>query len=64
MAQKGHDIFSAIQDKMKPEETENTASLKQIISKEQTQFKQRVEEVQLKLTSPTIEHKSFDEKGM
>ncbi|CAH1099797.1 unnamed protein product [Psylliodes chrysocephalus] len=64
MAQKGHDIFSAIQDKMKPEETENTASLKQIISKEQTQFKQRVEEVQLKLTSPTIEHKSFDEKEL
>lgn len=66
MAQKGHEIFSLIQDKLSyspVDELENAGNLKQLLSKEQAQFKQKVEEVQLKLTSPTIENKDFEEKG-
>lgn len=66
MAQKGHEIFSLIQDKLSyspVDELENIGNLKQLLCKEQAQFKQKVEEVQLKLTSPTIENKDFEEKG-
>lgn len=66
MSQKGHEIFSLIQDKLTTlpiDEQEVTANLKQLLTKEQAQFKQKVEEVQLKLTSPTIENKDFDETG-
>lgn len=66
MAQKGHEVFSLIQDKLSyslVDESENISNLKQLLSKEQAQFKQKVEEVQLKLTSPTIENKDFDDKG-
>lgn len=66
MAQKGHEVFSLIQDKLSyspVDELENIGNLKQLLCKEQAQFKQKVEEVQLKLTSPTIENKDFEEKG-
>ncbi|EFA00380.1 1-phosphatidylinositol 3-phosphate 5-kinase [Tribolium castaneum] len=63
MAQKGHEIYSLILEKLSciPAELEGLGNLKQLLLKEQTQFKQKVEEVQLKLTSPTIENKQFDE---
>lgn len=64
MAQKGHEIFSLVQDKLHPnDELECLGNLKQLLMKELSQFKQKIEEVQLKLTSPTIETKGFDEKG-
>lgn len=66
MSQKGHEIFSLIQDKLTAlpvDEQEVIANMKQLLTKEQAQFKQKVEEVQLKLTSPTIENKDFDETG-
>ncbi|XP_056640270.1 1-phosphatidylinositol 3-phosphate 5-kinase [Diorhabda sublineata] len=63
IAQKGHDLFSLIQDKLKNVTGEESESnLKQILLKEQNLFKQKIEEVQLKLTSPSIECKQFDEK--
>ncbi|KAF5299848.1 hypothetical protein FQA39_LY11385 [Lamprigera yunnana] len=58
LALKGHEIYNLIGDKLlvlSLDEGSNT--LKQVLSKEQTIFKQRIEEVQLKLTSPTIESK-------
>ncbi|XP_018563541.1 putative 1-phosphatidylinositol 3-phosphate 5-kinase [Anoplophora glabripennis] len=67
MAQKGHEIFSLIQDKLSyspVDELENIGNLKQLLCKEQVLFKQKVEEVQLKLTSPTIENKDFEEKEL
>lgn len=67
IAQKGHDLFSSIHDKLKSligEETESNGHFKQVLSKEHNQFKQKIEEVQLKLTSPTIECKQFDEKAL
>lgn len=66
MAQKGHEIFSFIYDKLSVicDESDLNGSLKQLLSKEQALFKQKVEDMQLKLTSPTIENKDFEEKGM
>lgn len=67
MAQKGHEIFSLIHDKLAGlciDETEMNGNLKNLLSKEQNHFKQKVEEIQLKLTSPTIENKDFEEEGM
>jgi 1-phosphatidylinositol-3-phosphate 5-kinase len=65
MAQKGHEIYSLILEKLAcmPVEVEGLGNLKQLLLKEQAQFKQKVEEVQLKLTSPTIEKKHFEENG-
>jgi 1-phosphatidylinositol-3-phosphate 5-kinase len=65
MAQKGHEIYSLILEKLAcmPVEVEGLGNLKQLLLKEQAQFKQKVEEVQLKLTSPTIENKHFEENG-
>ncbi|XP_030762817.1 1-phosphatidylinositol 3-phosphate 5-kinase [Sitophilus oryzae] len=64
-AQKGHEILNLIQDKVSSittEDLEGVGNIKQLLSKEQAQFKQKVEEVQLKLTSPTVENKDFDTK--
>ncbi|KAJ3663453.1 hypothetical protein Zmor_007712 [Zophobas morio] len=65
MAQKGHEIYSLILEKLAcmPTDLEGLGNHKQVLLKEQAQFKQKVEEVQLKLTSPTIENKQFDEGG-
>nr|XP_023014888.1 1-phosphatidylinositol 3-phosphate 5-kinase isoform X1 [Leptinotarsa decemlineata]XP_023014889.1 1-phosphatidylinositol 3-phosphate 5-kinase isoform X1 [Leptinotarsa decemlineata] len=67
MAQKGHEIFSLILDKLMVlpgEETDAVSNMKLALTREHVQFKQKVEEVQLKLTSPTIENKEFDEKEL
>lgn len=57
MALKGHEIFSTISEKLAvlPPDFDGLTNLKQILSKEQSAFKQKVEEVQLKLTSPSLE---------
>ncbi|KAF5269883.1 hypothetical protein FQR65_LT05681 [Abscondita terminalis] len=61
LALKGHEIFNLISDKLISLSTdESLIILKQILSKEQTLFKQKIEEVQLKLTSPTIENREPD----
>ncbi|KAK4877008.1 hypothetical protein RN001_009514 [Aquatica leii] len=61
LALKGHEIYNMISDKLATLSTdEGFITLKQILAKEQTFFKQRIEEVQLKLTSPTIEYKEAD----
>ncbi|CAH1155707.1 unnamed protein product [Phaedon cochleariae] len=65
MSQKGHEVFSSILDKLitlPGDESDTVVNLKQIMSKEQGFFKQKVEELQLKLTSPSIENKEFEEK--
>lgn len=65
MALKGHDLYSHIFEKLHfiPSEIEGVTLLKQLLSKEQAQFKQKIEDVQINLTSPTLEHKEFDELG-
>ncbi|RZB49897.1 1-phosphatidylinositol 3-phosphate 5-kinase [Asbolus verrucosus] len=66
MAQKGHEIYSLILEKLScmPAELEGLGSLKQLLLKEQAQFKQKIEDVQLKLTSPTIENRHFEETDL
>ncbi|CAH1970908.1 unnamed protein product [Acanthoscelides obtectus] len=64
MSQKGHEIFAFIHDKLAglSEESDSNTVFRQTLTNEQVQFKQKVEKVQIKLTSPTIENKEFDEK--
>lgn len=65
LALKGHDIYSVVFEKLHclPCEFEGAANLKQILSKEQAHFKQKIEEVQLQLTSPSLESKEFEEES-
>ncbi|XP_044763369.1 1-phosphatidylinositol 3-phosphate 5-kinase [Coccinella septempunctata] len=61
LAQKGHDVFSAISEKI-PVVTsipETISSLKEALTKDKLLFRQKIEEVQLKLTSPIAEEKDF-----
>lgn len=62
LAQKGHEIYSNISEKLAqlPTDLELVGNFKQMLSKEQSVFKQKIEEVQLKLTSPTLEQKDLD----
>lgn len=67
LSQKGHETFSLIQDKLSiitGEELEGIGNVRQVLSKEQAQFKQKLEDVQLKLTSPSVENKEFDQKSV
>ncbi|XP_066249810.1 1-phosphatidylinositol 3-phosphate 5-kinase isoform X1 [Euwallacea similis] len=67
LALKGHDLFSIILDKVSiipSEELEGVGNVRQILTKEQALFKQKVEEVQLKLTSPSVENKEFCEANI
>ncbi|CAH1132979.1 unnamed protein product [Ceutorhynchus assimilis] len=64
LAQKGHDMFTIVQEKaalISSEELEGIGNIRQVLAKEQNLFKNKVEEVQLKLTSPSVEHKEFNE---
>lgn len=57
---KGHEIYSIISEKINLlPEIEAVTNWKQILVKEQIVFKQRIEEVQIKLTSPTIEKRDL-----
>lgn len=62
LAQKGHDIFALISDKLSvlPQELESVANFKTLLTKDHSLFKQRIDEVQIKLTSPTIENKVIE----
>uniref|UniRef100_A0AAR5PNH8 1-phosphatidylinositol-3-phosphate 5-kinase n=1 Tax=Dendroctonus ponderosae TaxID=77166 RepID=A0AAR5PNH8_DENPD len=67
LTQKGHDLFLLIQKKaavVPGEELEGIGNVWQVLSKEQSQFKQKVEEVQLKLTSPTNENRAFEQEAI
>lgn len=62
LAQKGHDIFSAISEKISviTNIPESINSLKELWTKDKVLFRQKIEEVQLKLTSPSVEEKEFN----
>lgn len=62
-ALKGHDVYSTVFEKLHclPSDLEGVTNFKQILSKEQAFFKQKIEEVQLQLTSPSLENKNFEE---
>ncbi|XP_033208545.1 putative 1-phosphatidylinositol 3-phosphate 5-kinase [Belonocnema kinseyi] len=64
VALKGDEVFSNIREKLMtlPIELETLNLLKQQLGKEQLYFKNKIEEVQLKLTSPTLENKKLDGK--
>ncbi|XP_017776695.1 PREDICTED: 1-phosphatidylinositol 3-phosphate 5-kinase [Nicrophorus vespilloides] len=64
LASKGHDIFSLVSEQLAllPHEVDIVKTYKQNLAKDQSIFKQRIEEIQLKLTSPTIENKENDFK--
>ncbi|XP_050300649.1 1-phosphatidylinositol 3-phosphate 5-kinase [Anthonomus grandis grandis] len=67
LAQKGHDVLAFIQEKAAGillEELEGGMNVKQILAKELVSFKQKVEAIQLKLTSPSVEVKEFNEKAL
>lgn len=63
LALKGHDVYSIVFEKLHslPSDVEGVANLKQILSKEQAFLKQKIEKVQLQLTSPSLENKEFEE---
>lgn len=65
LALKGDEVFSAIREKLTQVlqadlETLNIA--KQQLTKDQQYFKNKIEEIQLKLTSPTLENKRLEGK--
>ncbi|KAL1517363.1 hypothetical protein ABEB36_001133 [Hypothenemus hampei] len=63
LAQKGHDLFNLILEKSSGiigDELEGVGNIKHLLAKEQNNFKQKIEQLQLTLTSPTIEEKKFD----
>ena len=64
VALKGDEVFSNIREKLVtlPIELETLNLLKQQLGKEQLYFKNKIEEVQLKLTSPTLENKKLGGK--
>lgn len=59
---KGHELFSLILEKLHSisAEVEAQLNLKQLLTKEQLYFKEKIEEAQLQLTSPTLEFRSLD----
>lgn len=63
MALRGHEVFSIIFEKISsiPCEEDDVAFLKQQLQKEHNVLKGKVEEVQLKLTSPTLENKKLSD---
>lgn len=64
MALKGDEVFTSIKDKLGTLQLdpESLNAAKQQIAKEQQYFKTKIEEIQLKLTSPTLENKKLEGK--
>ncbi|RLU26367.1 hypothetical protein DMN91_000161 [Ooceraea biroi] len=62
---KGDEVFSAIREKLMSLQTdaESLNLAKQLIAKDQQYFKNKIEEIQLKLTSPTLENKKLEGKA-
>ncbi|KYQ54129.1 Putative 1-phosphatidylinositol-3-phosphate 5-kinase [Trachymyrmex zeteki] len=63
MTLKGDEVFSAIREKLTSLQTdlEGLNLAKQQLAKDQQYFKNKIEEIQLKLTSPTLENKKLEE---
>lgn len=61
---KGDEVFTAIREKLTSLQTdlEGLNSAKQQLAKDQQYFKNKIEEIQLKLTSPTLENKKLEGK--
>jgi len=61
---KGDEVFTAIREKLTSLQTdlESLNLAKQQLAKEQQYFKNKIEEIQLKLTSPTLENKKLEGK--
>ncbi|XP_076246604.1 1-phosphatidylinositol 3-phosphate 5-kinase fab1 [Calliopsis andreniformis] len=64
LALKGDEVFSAIREKLTTLQTDidNLNAAKQQLTKDQQYFKNKIEEIQLKLTSPTLENKKLEGK--
>ncbi|XP_046466655.1 putative 1-phosphatidylinositol 3-phosphate 5-kinase isoform X1 [Neodiprion pinetum] len=62
VALKGDEVFSSIRDKLVTLaiDPESLNAMKQQLSKDQQYFKNKIEEIQLKLTSPTLENKKME----
>ncbi|XP_047111766.1 1-phosphatidylinositol 3-phosphate 5-kinase [Schistocerca piceifrons] len=60
LALKGYDVYSSILERLCSLAVDaDVSALKQILMKEQALYKSRIEEIQLKLTSPTLEAKKL-----
>ncbi|XP_076228988.1 1-phosphatidylinositol 3-phosphate 5-kinase fab1 isoform X2 [Nomia melanderi] len=61
---KGDEVFSTIKEKLTTLQTDvdNLNTAKQLLTKDQQCFKNKIEEIQLKLTSPTLENKKLEGK--
>ncbi|KAK0158635.1 hypothetical protein PV328_009612 [Microctonus aethiopoides] len=64
MALKGDEVFSCIKEKLTTLQLDQDGLTvaKQQVCKEQQYFKNKIEEIQLKLTSPTLENKKLEGK--
>ncbi|KAI4492050.1 hypothetical protein M0802_010058 [Mischocyttarus mexicanus] len=64
LALKGDDVFTCIREKLNSLQidAENINTAKQQMMKDQQYFKNKIEEIQLKLTSPTLENKKLEGK--
>lgn len=63
IALKGDEVFSCIREKLTTLQTDiEILNVKQQLSKDQQYFKNKIEEIQLKLTSPTLENKKLEGK--
>lgn len=63
LAYKGDEVFSSVREKLSTLlEPEAMNLAKQQLAKEQQYFKTKIEEIQLKLTSPTLENKKLEGK--
>ncbi|XP_017877426.1 1-phosphatidylinositol 3-phosphate 5-kinase isoform X2 [Ceratina calcarata] len=64
IALKGDEVFSCIREKLTTLQTDMDilTAVKQQLTKDQQYFKNKIEEIQLKLTSPTLENKKLEGK--
>lgn len=64
IALKGDEVFSIIKEKIQTLQldADDLVAVKQQLIKEQMNFKNKIEEVHMKLTSPTLDNKKFDGK--
>ncbi|KOX68078.1 Putative 1-phosphatidylinositol 3-phosphate 5-kinase [Melipona quadrifasciata] len=64
IALKGDEVFSCIREKLTTLQTDLDIlnAVKQQLAKDQQYFKNKIEEIQLKLTSPTLENKKLEGK--
>lgn len=62
LALKEHEIYSVINDKLHSlsSDVESLLTLKHVLAKDRAIFKQKIDDVQIKLTSPTLEQKVID----